>query len=542
MVGTLVRLQWKLTIRQLRDSTAALVLTILAGLSLLGTGLGGAFGLGFLREAPDLRAPITILLFAVVTLAWPALSLLSFGGSDALDVRSFALYPLRGRELVPGMLAAAVVGFGLPFTLLWDIGFVTAWSDAPGTVALALVGALLGIATCVLAQRCVSQAVSGLMRRRRVRESMVIIGFLLFMAFVVGIQLINLRTTSDDADTGSFSQFVASLDGAARVVGWTPFGWPWAAPASAAAGHWGAAVVQLGLSVVLVAALGWIWAGQVSRGLVSPLESAGRGERVRAGGLLDRVLPHTPIGAIARRDIRMFRRDPRHFMNIFSTLLMPFYFVIVALVGSQTGGSGLSGDGGRAFLMFIPAALAWAVSSVSTSDICYDGSALGIQVLTGATGRDDRWGRALALGIVFGVLQVIVLLVFVAWSQRWELLPGSIGLCAALFLGGLGAGSWAGALWQYPLPPSYDNIFRRGARASTGSLVGSLLSMLVQILVALPTLGLVIAGVFVPWLEWLALLVGIGSGLGLLFWGVNRGGRRLDATWPEVVATVTWKG
>jgi len=541
MVGTLVRLQWALSIRQLQTSVAARVLAILAGLGAVSIGVSGMFGLSLLRDDPALRGPVTTLALGFITFAWPVLSLIMFGSGDNLDIRAFALLPVRGRQLIPGMLAAAFIGFGGPLTLLLDIGFVAAWSRTPGQLVLAIVGAVLGTAICVLAQRCVSTAVSGLMRRRRVREFATVGVFVLVMAFSFGLQLLNLHT-QQDADAVSNAQFGTGLTTVAHVVSWTPFGWPWAGVASAAAGHAGVAAAQFGLAVVLIALLAWIWAGQVSRGLVSPLESGSSGERVRSGGLLDRLLPDTAAGAIARRDIHMFRREPRRLTNIIASLLMPVYFVIIAFMFSQTGGnSGLSSGPGHVFLALVPAALAWIVSSIATTDICFDGSALGTQILTGATGRDDRWGRVQAMLLIFGTLQVVFIVVFAAMGRRWDVLPGTIGLCAALLLGGLGAGSWASSIWQYPLPPSY-NLFNRGARASTGSIVGWLISTTVQILVALPTIALVIAGLFTPWLQWLALPVGIGSGLALLFWGVRAGARRLDATWPEVLATVTWKG
>ncbi|MDQ2797585.1 MAG: hypothetical protein M3Y06_10545, partial [Actinomycetota bacterium] len=57
--------------------------------------------------------------------------------------------------------------------------------------------------------------------------------------------------------------------------------------------------------------------------------------------------------------------------------------------------------------------------------------------------------------------------------------------------------------------------------------------------VSLPTLGLVIASVWVPWLEWPALAVALASGLLAIRIGIRGGGRRLDTHWPEVLEAVS---
>ena len=535
MVGLLVRLHLKLTARQLRASPAMLVSTIIMGLTVLSMGFLAYAGLSALRQAPAQRDWMTLLALGLLTLAWPVMTVFVVGSNEILDIGRFALLPVRAHQLVPGLFVAGLLGLGGLFTAFVDVGYVRAWSGVPATLAAAIVGAVLGTALCLLGARVLSTALSGVFRRRRPREIVALVFFVALLAGSILLQVGSrwLATQQLDAERA-----VALARRVAAVVAWTPFGWPWALPADAAAGAWGPAAARIASSLAVIAVLGWVWSRQVARGLVSPLEQSGAGEKIQSGNVFDRFLPATPAGAIARRGVRYLRRDPRRFMGVIALLLMPALMIVPALLTPATSLPSVR-DG---LVIFAPAWTGWMGASLVAADICYDGSALGTQILSGATGRDDRLGRALGFLVVFVPLQLIVIVAVTLWVQRWDLLPGVLGLVGVLLLGGVGVGSWVGSVWQYAQPPPGANVMGRGATGGSAGIVGSLVGMLLPLLWAIPTAVLAVAGFRSPVLEWIALPTGLAMGAAAFVWGIRAGGARLDAHWPEVLAKVTWKG
>jgi len=538
VVGLLLRLHWRLTVRQIRSSPLILVSTILTGLAVVPMAALLFYGLVWLRGWPENRVLWTVLGFAGLTLAWPLMTLFVTGSNDLLDIGRFALYPVRAAQLVPGLLMTGLLGFGGLLTLVLGAGYVIAWSTALDTALLALLGAVLGTVVCVLSTRSLSAALSGLFQRRRLRELALVVVFVVIIGASVAVQMASRWLGEGNVALADVTALARRVE---AVVVWTPLGWPWAIPASAAAGRWDMAVLQTVYALCLIALLAWIWGRQVSRGLTSPLDAGGGGMRIRGGNLFDHVLPYSPPGAIARRGVRYLRRDPRRLLGLLAMLVLPL-LVIVALL---TVPAGLLPAGARtATIAFAPALMAWLTAALVSTDICYDGSALGTQILIGTSGRDDRLGRALGFLVVLVPLQVAAIVGLIVWSGRWDLLPGTAGLAAALLLGGVGIGSWAGAIWQYAQPPPGGNLTARGATGGVAALISGLIGMLVPLLIALPTLALVVLGMRTGrlLLGWAGLLVGVLTGVGTLAWGVRAGGRRLDAHWPDVLERVTWKG
>jgi len=535
VVGLLVRLHLTLTVRQLRASPAMLVSTILMGLTVLSMGVLAFVGLAALRQAPAVRDWVTVLALALLTLAWPAMTVFLVGSNEMLDIGRFALLPVRARQLVPGLFVAGLLGFGGLFTLFVDIGYVRAWGAAPATLVAAVVGAVLGTALCLLGARVLSTGLAGVFQRRRPREIVALVLFLALLGGSVLVQVASQWLATQQIDT---ARAVALARRVAAVVAWTPFGWPWALPADAAAGAWGPAGARVVLSLAVIGVLGWAWSRQVARGLVSPLEQSGAGERIRSGNVFDRFLPATPAGAIARRGVRYLRRDPRRFMGVIALLLMPAFMILPAMLTPVSAYPSVH-DG---LLSFAPAWTGWMSASLVAADICYDGSALGTQILSGATGRDDRLGRALGILVVFVPLQLVVITALTLWVQRWDLLPGVLGLVSVLLLGGVGIGSWVGSVWQYAQPPPGGNVMSRGATGGSAGIIGSLVGMFLPLLWAMPTILLAVAAFPRPALGWAALAIGLVMGAAAFAWGIRAGGARLDARWPEVLAKVTWKG
>src|SRR5699024_2313783 len=183
----------------------------------------------------------------------------------------------------------------------------------------------------------------------------------------------------------SQDHLLGMLTTAGTVLGWTPFGWVWGLPGAVALGAWPEAAVRLLLTIVLVVGLSLLWRARLAIELTSPLDTADSGGTMRADSWTDRLLPATPAGAIAARGFRYWRRDPRYQVSGVALVLLPVFMVAVVLIN----------DGGLGLAVWAPVLVAMLGGSSMAADVAYDNSAFALHLLSGVSGRDDRWGRAL---------------------------------------------------------------------------------------------------------------------------------------------------
>ena len=543
LTGTLAKLQLKLFWRLTKSSTAQMVGSIVMGLMVLGSVIPMMWGLVAMRGlSVEIRGVALTAGFALLTAGWPIMVTLMTGSNDMLDAGRFALFPVRVRKLLPGLLLSAGLGLGGLLTALLGIGYVAAWSTSVATVVAAVIGLALGFATCLVSSRALSSVLADVLRRRKARDLTMILLVLGILLFSFGIQIGSRLLANSDGTSMDVPGILAALGAVGRVLAWTPFGWGWGLPWAVAQGSWAVAALWFVLAAAWLAALSWVWGHQFAKSLVSPLESGGDAQKIAKGNIFDRVLPDSPAGAIAKRTVRYWRRDPRRLVGALAMVLMPFMMLIPTMLSINADPTVPAGVG-RTVVAFCPIMMSWMVALSVCTDISYDGSALGTQIVTGVSGRDDRWGRALAFLLVFGTVQTVFILGFMAYARHWELLPAVVGVCAVLMLGGTGIGSWAGSIWQMAQPPAGSSLVTRNGAGGVAAFLSSMVTMFLPIVMAAPVIVLAILGiVFGPIYAWLALVAGVALGLVVLWWGVRSGGRRLDKRWPEVLAKVTWKG
>ncbi|MDR0959604.1 MAG: hypothetical protein LBM23_04490 [Propionibacteriaceae bacterium] len=543
MVGTLVKLQLKLFTRQLKSSTATLVLTIIVDTLILLSVIAMLISLIAMRGVdPSALGPLTVSGFATLSICWPLFATLFAGNNAMLDIGRFAIYPIRARELLPGLFLAGLTGIGGVATILLTIGYIIAWSSSPAPTLAAIVGGALGVAFCLVCSRVLAGALSSLFRKRRIRDFMAIF---VFLVIFIGAQAINIgaQGLANQGGTVDVEAMMAEMSGTATILGWTPFGWAWALPWSVAQGAWLTFGVQLIGAIAIVALLAWVWARFISRGLVSPLDTTVSGEKVKKSQWTDRLFPYSPAGAIAKRDMRYFLRDPRRLVGNITMLLIPVILAF-AMTVSSAGASADDRDVIMTITTYAPIFFSMILCTFVAADICYDGSAIGTQIVAGVSGADDRKGRLMTILLLATPIQVLFIIGFSLYTGHWEQLPGVIGITLTLLLGGAGIGSLVGSIWQYPQPPAGGNMFGKGSTGGVNGLFASLIGMFVPIIIAIPAIVLAVqantSGNFALF-GTLSIVSGLVIG-GLCFWaGVSLGGRRLDATWPEVLDRVTWK-
>ena len=525
MVALLVRLKLTLLRNSLRRSvwrTVGLVLGLVYALGLVVAAVVGLVGLRWVSS--ELTGDLTVLAFSFLTVGWLTLSLLVFGMDETVDPSKFALLPVRARELMPGLFVAGLVGSPGIATLLVSFGLVVTWARTVPLTLVAVLASAVGTATCFLLARASTAAFASFLSSRRFRDFALVLLVVVGAGIGVGANLVGGLAGSSAGDPRRL------LSGAAAILGWTPFGWAWAVPAEVAAGRWVSAGVHLVLAGALVVGLWVAWGHFLARRLVEPVDAGGAGTRISPGGLVERLYPPTPAGAVAERTLRYWRRDPRYLAGVAGLLIAP----VVLLVTQAT-----NDDVTPALAAFVPVLLATLVGVSLAADLSYDGSSVWLHVSCGLSGAADRTGRVLSTLTVFTPLLVLMFVVAMVVSGRWDLLVPVLALTVALTLVGLGAGCFVGSLWQWPAPPPGANPFQRGSSGGLPALLSFSVTGALTLVLSLPTLALVIGSYWIGWLAYAGLAVGALSGWLVLRAGIRTGGAMLDRRWPEVLGSLS---
>ncbi len=525
MVALIVSLKLRLLRNSLRRSVWRVVGMILAAVYALGLVAGAVAGLVALRlAAADVAADVTRIAFSTLTLGWLLMSVLIFGVDETVDPARFAVLPVRARELLPGLLVAALIGVPGVSTVLVALSLLITWSRSPALLAAAVLSIGLGVLTCVLMSRAATSALASFLQSRRFRDLAALGIAMLAAAFAVGSNLL-LPAVGESADG---LRATAAL--AADVAGWTPFGWAWALPADVVDRAWGMAATHLVLASALVAVLWVAWQHFLGEHLVGPATAASGNLHVKRSGWVDRLYPGTPAGGVAARSLRYWRRDPRYLAAGAGFLIGPLVLIVLQAVRPEQIGS---------TALLAPLLIGSMVGLSVAQDLSYDGSALWVHVSAGVSGREDRVGRALAASTVFVPLTLAVLVLALALSGRWDLTLEAVGLTACLVLGGIGVGSLVGTLWQWPAPPPGANPFQTGNAGGLPAALSFFATTLGTGVVALPAAGLAVWGWFTPWVGWLVLPVGLLCGGAALLAGLHNGGQLLDRRWSAVLSAVS---
>lgn len=569
MVATLVKLKWRLTLNALTKNVWAIIGTVfgaLYGLGALGLMLAGAVGLG-LKADPDVIMLVLGSLGALLVVGWAVVPLLVTGVDSTLDPRAIAAWAAPSRRLALGLLAAGALGIPGCITAAVCLIPVLTWLLAGQLPAalLALLCAPAALATCVLLSRIIVTA-AGISSSRRGRETTAIIAFVAFLVFT---QLPNLipRILGDDP-TG----FLQQLRTLAKVMGLIPFGWAFAAPGLMATGSVLSALVLAIGAWILPMILLPLWQRVVNKAMTSPGSSHtrtrayaadGAGSDIQHRGLPD-VLPWArrlgaalpaPAAAVAARSLRYWRTDPRYLVQFLSVLLLPVVLVLgpalnssrfVVYVNGQRVENSFALGHAPAALLFMAPALAVFMGWAIHDDLGLDSTALWSHISAGIRGAHDRLGRVVGAAAWQVPALLVVDLLMVAWTGRWEALPAVTGACLALYGCALAWSCLASVLLPYETLAPGDSPMR--SRTSGTAFLAALIQMVAILLllaVCSPVLGVAVYGVVqaAPLWEWVALVVGIVWCSLLLWGGVVFGGRMLDRRGPQVLATIrTWPG
>ncbi len=517
MAAHILRLRLALLVGALRGDARQVTRTVIALVVVAAATVAACAALLTLRDASDdVLFAVTVLGGAAVTLGF-ALAPIIAAAEDPLDPRRLALVPAHR-----GLLAAVLVVAGLlsvPILALLAVAVCAgvAWTAHGAAPAVVVAGVALGILTCTLLARVCMALAALFIRERRSRElTGVFVIAVLVVVVPVGVFLASLEWRG---------AVPIQLLEAVSVLGRTPLGAAWGLPAAVTAGNddaWIVALVAVGTVVVL--ALAWAWA--VTR-LTTTTERPSAG-RDRGGIGWFGVAPGTAGGAIAARSLVYAFGDPRYVVN---ALIIP---VAAAVTAVPLLVAGVPAE--IVALVPVPFAalfLGW----LPHNDLAYDSTAVWMHIASGVRGVSDRVGRLVPVLLVGIPLLAVAIPVVISMHGRWAMLPAMVGVCASLFLAGLGLSSVASVVAPYAVSRPGESPFQQPQRTSSTGAIAQAVVMLGALAATAPVL----------WWSWLALQGdadaattalwgGLGIGAGVLIVGVaigsfvfeRRGGRLME--------------
>ncbi|CAD6011494.1 transporter [Agreia sp. COWG] len=517
MVATLVRLRFLILGNTLKGKPWQIVAVVIGGLYGLGVLFGVVAGLVALSFLPaELARTITVLGGAAAVLGWIVLPLIGPGTDQTVDPARLAIFPIPINQLVLALAVSGVLGVPGIVTSIAALATAATWWQHPLAAVAAIVCAVIGVFTCVVGSRAVTALSSGVGGGRRFREAK---GILVFIPLILlGPIFIGLTALL----RGSFD----TLPSVADVVAWTPLGAIWSVPGYIATGDPLRAAAGFAIGIVTLALLAVLWRSSLRHALENPSRGSSPTKAgTRKLGFFS-LFPATPWGAVASRALTYWIRDPRYAQSLIVIPLVPVFLFVY---------SGNFDNFGLLNALGPIVALLLALSIYT--DVSYDNTAFALHLSTGVSGRDDRLGRVVALG-VFAVPVSVMLTVGSVWfTNSWQVLPGLLGLVFGLLLSGLALSSVLSGRFAFPVPAPGENPFKAKPGGGFALMLSTFATWGGLMVLVLPETVLAVVG-FVTgdaiW-GWLALVVGLLLGSVLLVIGVRVGGAVLDRRGPELL-------
>lgn len=503
MVAHVLRLRAALLVGALRGTPGHVTRTILGVLVLVAAVAVACWAILSLRNASvPVAAVVTIVGGTAVTLGF-AMAPLVAGATDPLDPRRFAVLGITPGPLAATLVLAGLVSVPILAIVAVNVCLVILWTAKGVPWSLAVVGAVLSVVTCILLARVCMALGAVFLRDRRSRE---LTGLFVLALLLVVVPVVVFLTSLQWR-----GRVPTQLREAAAILAVTPFGAPTAyAPRLATlAPAW----VSLLVALATVLALGSLWLLLVWRMLGATERPVAVRERGGLGWFA--VAPGTPAGAVAARSLLYWLRDRRYIVNV---LIVPIAAVL-AMVPPLVAGVPFD------WIILMPVPLmALFFGWMAHNDLAYDSSAVWLHFASGMRGVSDRAGRLVPILLIAVPVLVVTVPIAISLHGRWALLPAMTGVCASLFLAGLGLSSIASVAAPYAVSRPGESPFRQPQRTGAGGTIAQALVLLGALAVSAPTLWWAWLALTrnIDYAEW-ALWGGLATGVGVLAIGLAIG-------------------
>ena len=525
MARIFVQLKLRLLLNALRSSTAAKTSFIVSSVFALILAVATFAGLAALRHngaAVDLTAG----LYTAFAFGWLILPLLLFGLDSTLDPATLALYPLRTRPLMTGLLAASVTGAWPLANLIGELGITVGLAHGALAVVIAVVATVLQVLFCIALARWVTTALAGLLRSRRGRDLAALAIIPIFGLYEIFAQVVPKAI-------GQHQLTAASFAGVDAWLRWLPPGLAAHAVQDASTGHAGLAVARLALLLGIIVVLVALWGLSLSRALVTE-DASTQAAAVRSGALPFATGPlsrrHSLTSAVAARVWVYQRRDPT------SMIYWGITFVVMVAVSI----SSLRGQHSTVGPLISAAFGGATIGAMRGNVIALTGPSFYLDALS-LPGRKAMRAWFAGHDIVFAALGVPLILVvsmaiaIISGHPANGFLAWALGLAAIGAALGLGNFCSAALPWPAvkrpgtPTPRPGDGFGGQNAASRIGTLLGTGILVL-PVIIAITATGSVSDGIRMP-----VLIVGGAAYGALLAWaGAAIAGIIAQATLPDL--------
>lgn len=494
------------------------------GLHLLAAGAGSS---GYTEQL----GAASVIGAVIVLIGWILAPIVGYGFDDSLDPRRFAPFIAASDALGHALVLATIFGFGGLITLLLLFLPVTGWIAAgqwiPALLAVAVIPLTLYL--CALIGRlCATSAGHALVSSNKMRDRTSLITTVAFVLIIgpLGIYMSVL------------TRFISSesLMTAAHFLVWTPLAGPVSLPWLVDSEQWGAVVIQVIYTVILIAGLLKLWTRTIQPAMVGhshPVsEQAQRaideGRHLideTAAEAIDPAVPYDvandlrtinlwrklgcapPTAAVAARTAREWIKDPRLSSSLAALLIFP---VIAFAAPRLAGGNELATQGSAMewVMIFIPLLLGFTCGV----HVSYDSTAFWMHVSSGISGKHDRWGRFLGSLPVSIPLLLGVGAVTGYFSNSLSPAAWIVILCAVFFIATGLSSTFTGYFSIGAQPPGTNPLSSKG----TGNIFAS---MLVMSALGIGTMVLT-APIAIPYLIWTTAAAEVVISVAALVWSV----------------------
>ena len=443
--------------------------TVVGLLLLIGATTVSCWALLTLRDAAaGVVLAVIVLGGSAVTLGF-ALAPLIAGATDPLDPRRFSVLGLPSGRLAAVLAFAGFLSVPTFALIAVSVSAAIVWVAHGVPWPAAAVGVALGVATCVLLARVCMALTALFLRERRSRELSGLFALALLVVVVpVGVFFASLEWGG---------RVPTQLAEAVSMLALTPLGAAWALPGRVAQGGIELATPALLVALATLVVLGLLWAVLVRRMLSSTERPVSVRERGGLGWFA--VAPGTPGGAVAARSLMYWFHDRRYIVNL---LVIPVAGVLT-VVPLLIAGVPLE-IVALVPVPFVALFLGW----LPHNDLAYDSTAVWMHIASGVRGVSDRIGRLVPVLLIGIPLLAVLIPVAISLHGRWTLLPAMIGVCAGLFLCGLGLSSISSVTAPYAASRPGESPFQQPPRTGSGSAITQGIVMLGAIALTAPSL------------------------------------------------------
>jgi ABC-2 type transport system permease protein len=443
-----------------------------------------------------------------------------FTSSRMLNATQFKLVPLTPRRVGVMVVLSSLLSWALLLLILWLGTNVWMRSTDPVSAVIGSAGALIFVLTVTLTSHIAAQSSEILFHTPRTQAVKTLLGWLLLIS---AAPLIIFVFTS-----GGFVGFAAMLTEIGKVVEFTPLGAALSATDSYVTGGVVPALIKLGVALLTLVILGYVWLRQV-RFTFTFSPKPGAEPLTKSGlGWFERF-PSTPTGVIGARSVTYWMRDPRYRLSFAAVPVV----VVVAMLAMFIAGA--------------PVTLVWVMPLTVVSfflgwsihnDVATDSTAIWMHVASNTPGRADRLGRLTPILLAGIPLIIVGSTLSIALMGDWRPLPAVIGVSASLLLTSAGVSSFASARWPYPTSRPGESLFVQPQYAGFGAGKVQTFTVLITIALALPALvtGFIGIGTENLVLQLVSLVLGLAGGATVLYFGLKLGADAFNQEGPELIA------